>query len=131
MRSLISLCAEKLKIKQESDEESITWKTHENHILYRYFFIDSCSILKFIQETPADEGVNNVILFPGSRSRLMAYRLNHDPRLEAAAEQNWYFVKFRTLRRLAQQENLTLNLWKELLNSDPPLWDPPIQFQLL
>ena len=95
------------------------------------FLLIHVQLSKFIQETPSDEGVNNVILFPGSRSRLLAYRLNHDPRLEAAAEQNWYFVKFRTLRRLAQQENLTLNLWKELLISDPPLWDPSIQFQLL
>ena len=131
MRSLITLCAQILKVKEEPDGGSVTWKTQENHILYRFFFIDSCSISKFIQETPSDEGVNNVILFPGSRSRLLSYRLNHDPRLEAASEQNWNFVKFRTLRRLAAQENLTLDLWKEVLISDPPLWDPPIQFQLL
>ena len=131
MRSLISLCAQKMKVKEESDKGSLTWKTQENLILYRYFFVDSCSISKFIQETPSDEGVNNVILFPGSRSRLLVYRLKQDPRLETASEQNWSFVKFRTLRRLAKQENLSLNLWKELLVSDPPLWDPPIQFQLI
>ncbi len=131
MRSLISMCAEKLGIREELSEESITWKTNENLTLYRYFFTDSCSIIKFIQETPDEEEVNNVILFPGSRSRLLVYRLNHDPRLEAAANLSWSFVKFRTLRRLAQHDNLTLNLWKELLISDPPLWNPPIQFQLL
>lgn len=130
MRSILSSCAEKLEVKQKIESESIIWKSSESPILYRYFFVDSCSIVKFILETPTAEEVNNVIILPGSRSRLMAYRLKHDPRLEAAAEQNWYFVKFRTLRRLAQQENLSLNLWKELLNSDPPLWDPPIQFQL-
>ncbi len=131
MRSLISRCAEKLRINEKSNEGSIVWKTQGNLISYRFFIIDSCSISKIIQETLSDEGVNNVILFPGSRSRLLAYRLKHDPRLEAAAEQNWYFVKFRTFRRLAQQENLTLDLWKEILVSDPPLWDPPLQFQLL
>ena len=131
MRSLLSTCAQKLKVKKESEGGSITWKTQENLILYRFFFIDSCSISKYIQETPSDEGATNVILLPGSRSRLLAYRLNRDPRLEAASEQNWNFVKFRTLHRLAAQENLTLDLWKEVLISDPPLWDPPIQFQLL
>jgi len=131
MRSLISQCAQKLKVSEEADGGSIAWKTQENLITYRFFIIDSCSISKIIQETPSDEGVNNILLFPGSRSRLLAYRLNHDPRLEAASEQNWTFVKFRTLRRLSQQENLTLDLWKEILISDPPLWDPPIQFQLL
>jgi len=131
MRSLLTQCAQKIKVNEESNGGSITWKTQKNHIAYRFFIVDSCSISKIIQETPSDEGVSNVILFPGSRSRLLAYRLNYDPRLEAASEQNWYFVKFRTLRRLAQQENLTLDLWKEILISDPPLWDPPIQFQLL
>ena len=131
MRSLISLCAQKLKVKEESEAGSIIWKAQKDDIFYRFIFIDSCSMSKLIQETPSDEGVNNVILFPGSRSRLLAYRMNHDPRLEAASEQNWNFVKFRTLRRLAAQENLTLDLWKEILISDPPLWDPPTQFQLL
>jgi len=131
MRSVISHCSRKLKVREESSGGFITWKTKENLILYRFFLIDSCSISKFIQEIPSGEGVINVILFPGSRSRLLAYRLNHDPRLEAASEQSWIFVKFRTLRRLATQYNLNLNLWNEILISDPPLWDPPIQFQLL
>ena len=74
--------------------------------------------------------IKNIIIFPGSRSRLMDYRLKHDPCLEAAAEKNWHFVKFRTLLMLAQHEHLTLDLWNELMDSDPPLWDPPIQYQL-
>lgn len=131
MRSILSSCAEKLGIIQEKVAESILWKTPESHILYRYFIIDTCSIVKFIMESSTDEEIKNVVIFPGSRSRLIAYRLKHDPRLESAAEQNWHFVKFRTLRRLAQQENLTHSLWNELLNSDPPLWDPPVQFKLI
>ena len=131
MRILLSSCAKKLELIEKSDEISVLWKTQANLVLYRYYIVDTCSIAKFILESSTEDDVNNVILFPGSRSRLMAYRLKRDPRLEAAAEQNWHFVKFRTLRRLAQHENLTLSLWKELLKSDPPLWDPTIQFQLI
>jgi len=130
MRKILSSCAEKLRVKLEADAESIVWKTPENHFLYRYFLTDTSIIIKNVLDSPNDEDVKNVVIFPGSRSRLMAYRLKHDPRLEAAADRNWHFVKFRTLRRIGQQENLTLDLWDELLNSDPPFWDPPVQFHL-
>ena len=130
MRSILASCAKKMGVKQEVDTDSIVWQKPQNHILYRYFLSTSCEIAKFILSTSPDEDLKNVIVFPGSRSRLMDYRLKHDPRLEAAGDQNWVFAKFRTLRRLSQQDNLTLDVWKEILNSDPPLWDPPVQFQL-
>ena len=130
MRSILSACAEKLGIIQETSDESLVWKTPEGQISHHYFLIVTSSITEIVLSSTTDEGVKNVVIFPGSRSRLMDYRIKHDPRLEAAAEQNWHFVKFRTLRRLEQHEHLTLDLWNELLDSDPPLWDPPVQFQL-
>ena len=130
MRSILSACAERLGIVQEAEAESVVWKTPKGQISHHYFFTVTTVIAEFVLNLINGEHIKKVIIFPGSRSRLMDYRLNHDPRLESAAEQNWHFVKFRTLRRLVRQEHLTLELWNELLDSDPPLWDPPVQFQL-
>jgi hypothetical protein len=130
MRSTLSFCAKKLGIIQESDANTLIWKTQENQISYRYFFTITSSIAEIVLRSTTDESVNNVVFFPGSRSRLIAYRFKNDPRLESITEQNWHFVKFRTLHRLAQNELLTIDLWNKQLYSDPPLWDPPAQFQL-
>ncbi len=131
LQTILALCAQKLGLNQEVETNSIIWKSPENQILYRFWLTVTCALSEIILDFSNDEKIMKVVIFPGSRSRLLAYRIKHDPRLDNASEQNWIFVKFRTLRRVSQQENLTLDLWKELLNSDPPLWDPPVQSQLL
>jgi hypothetical protein len=84
-----------------------------------------------IIRTPEDETTRQVFVLPGSRSRLIAYRLREDPRLASALTANWHFLKFRHLRRLAAMETLTFDLWEDLLDSDPLLWDAPEQTSLL
>ncbi len=59
------------------------------------------------------------IVLPGGRARLLAYKLRRDPRLRALAEQRWRFVKFRHLRRLAEDESLTPGNLEHLLSLDP------------
>lgn len=59
------------------------------------------------------------IVLPGGRARLLAYKLRRDPRLRAAAEQRWRFVKFRHLRRLAEDESLIPATLEPLLSLDP------------
>lgn len=130
MRSILYTCTERLGIIRETDAESMVWKTQQGQISHRYFLTIASALAEIVFSCISDESVKNVIIFPGSRSRLINYRLKHDPRLEAKVEENWHFAKFRTMRRLAQQEHLTHDLWNELIESDPPLWDPPAQFQL-
>jgi hypothetical protein len=130
MRAILSICSEKLGFIQEIDAEFIKWKSSKGQFTHRYFIIITGLISETMLSLSNDDEIRNIIVCPGSRSRLIDYRIKHDPRLEIVAEKNWHFVKFRTLRRLAQYENLTLDAWNEILDSDPPLWDPPSQFQL-
>ncbi|MCD6576553.1 MAG: hypothetical protein J7K66_00895 [Anaerolineaceae bacterium] len=110
----------------------IYWKS-PNSKDYSYIFYPTVSteISQFVFKHVPPGNAQQVIVFPGSRSSLIYYRLQHDPRFSSAMENRWHFLKFRYLRRLAKKDNLDLHLWMEMLDSDPPLWDPPTQLQFL
>ncbi len=60
-----------------------------------------------------------VIVLPGSRAGWVEYRLRSDPRLRNAVENGWLLVKFRHVRWLAQNDNLSQENLEELLALDP------------
>jgi DNA-directed RNA polymerase subunit M/transcription elongation factor TFIIS len=69
--------------------------------------------------TNPQPGFRHVIVLPGGRANLLAYKMSKDSRLRNEIEQGWIFLKYRHLRRLIEnpllsQENLT-----EQLNLDP------------
>jgi hypothetical protein len=115
----------------EPETGVIEWKNKKQEAAYQFFLKSSCDIMGQIIRTPEDETTRQVFVLPGSRSRLIAYRLREDPRLASALTANWHFLKFRHLRRLAAMETLTFDLWEDLLDSDPLLWDAPEQTSLL
>jgi hypothetical protein len=115
----------------EPETGIILWKKDNHSIAYRFMLKSSCDIMNLVISTPEDEKISQVFVLPGSRSRLIAYRLREDPRLAGALTGNWHFLKFRHLRRLAARESLTLDLWENLLDGDPLLWDAQEQTRLL
>ncbi len=68
-----------------------------------------------------------VLVLPGSRSRLITYKMRRDPRLSAAAVAGWRFLKFRLLRDLLMRADLDEALFFELLASDPPTLEDATQ----
>ena len=122
--------------------ESFNLNTKANSVIYwidpatksnSYVFYPTISteISQIIYKHAPFGNAQHVIVFPGSRSSWLYYRLRHDPRFAAAVENGWHFLKFRYLRRLVKKDDLDLQAWIELLDSDPPLWDPPTQLQFL
>jgi hypothetical protein len=117
---------------QATGNSIIYWKDPVSKNCQNIFYpIISTEISQFIYKHEPLENVRHVIVFPGSRSSWIYYRLQHDPRFASAVEDGWHFLKFRYLRRLAKKDGLDLNSWIELLDSDPPLWNPPTQLQFL
>jgi hypothetical protein len=102
-----------------------------NKILYAFYPIVTAGISKFLFGHKQAEEVHKIIVFPGSRSSLIAYRLLHDPRLAIAVEERWHFLKFRSIRSLVKRGNLNLQSWEEIIDSDPPLKDPPNQLPII
>ncbi len=75
-------------------------------------------------------GKPGVIVLPGSRAGWVEYKLRSDPRLRNAVENGWLLVKFRHVRWLAQNDNLSQANLEELLAQDP-LTNKDQQMQLL
>jgi len=59
-----------------------------------------------------------VVVLPGGRAGLLAYKLRRDPNLRQKAE-GCYFLKFRNLRQIAEIQLLTRETWAEAVRSDP------------
>ncbi|MBI4731736.1 MAG: hypothetical protein HY781_06355 [Chloroflexi bacterium] len=68
-----------------------------------------------------------VLVLPGGRAGLLAYKLDRDPDLRLRAER-WRVLKFRQLRRIAGLPGLTRERWEKELSSDP--LEPPEQMKL-
>ena len=117
---------------QATGNSIIYWKDPVSKICsYIFYLTVSTEISQFVYKHESLDNVQHVIVFPGSRSSWIYYRLQHDPRFASTLENSWHFLKFRYLRRLAKKDGLDLHSWVELLDSDPPLWDPLTQLQFL
>jgi len=117
---------------QVTGNSIIYWKDPglENNS-YIFYPTISSEISQFVFKQEPPENTQQVIVFPASRSSWIYYRLHHDPRFASAVENGWHFLKFRYLRRLVKKDGLDIHSWIELLDSDPPLWDPPTQLKFL
>jgi hypothetical protein len=58
-------------------------------------------------------------VLPGRRAGLALYKLERDPRFRQAKDDGWRFIKYRHVRRLAENLSLTRDSFAELLDLDP------------
>ena len=131
LSDILVRCGRDFGLKVTDLEKGIHWSDPAGKTAFEYIFSINSPNLKTFQGSTPDGKITRVIVFPGSRSRLIDFRLRSDPRLASLIEGSWHFLKFRYLRWMADRENLTLEIWEELLDGDPPLWNPPTQIQML
>jgi hypothetical protein len=62
-----------------------------------------------------------VIIFPGSRSDLLGYKLKNDPIYQQHFG-NIHYVKFRHIRLICENPGLNQKTWAKLLDNDPAVW---------
>lgn len=122
--TLVSL-GKQLGYQTQQKEEAILWLDCSEP-LYTFFVLASSIISRFVLQVHPTSS-SYVIVFPGSRSNLLAYKLQNDTRLARAIQSNWHFLKFRHLRAIAERTKLTPELWQNLLDQDPPVWQEPAQ----
>jgi hypothetical protein len=60
-----------------------------------FFLFASSMIGRFVYSPPAIPVSKCILVLPGSRAGLLAYKLQRDPRLAEAAGSGWRFLKFR------------------------------------
>lgn len=116
-----------LQYKVQISERSVHW-SEAGRNTYVFHCFASSMIARFVQQDPPlAAGCQGVLVFPGSRSRLLAYKLLHDPVLSQNVENKWIFLKYRHLRRFLQKESAERSRWQDHLQKDPPMWEEPTQ----
>ena len=104
----------------------ILWQ-ESTQTTHAFYLLASAVVGRILRQNPRPTE-NRVLVLPGGRAGLLAYKLQRDPTLKAAAE-SWRILKFRTLRRLAEGTLLNREIWEKELASDPI--QPPEQMKLL
>jgi len=111
-------------------EEPLLWIGATGEPVYLFYMLTSSIISSFVYQPQQLPPNRCVLVLPGGRSSLLSLKLARDPRLNSAVEAGWRIMKFRLLREIAGRANLTLSLWEDLLDGDPPRWEEAIQMSI-
>lgn len=107
----------------------VFWRTDDNRAAYTFIISASAILGKYILDMPDLDG-KSIIVIPGSRSNLVIHKLNLNQHFQKLIELNWQFIKYRHVRQLAENPNLTRNVINEQLLLDPLTYAKP-QMRLL
>jgi hypothetical protein len=111
--------------RQEAPHRVFVWQDRGSSV-YRIHLIASAVVGRILRQE--SEGAGQALLvLPGGRSSLLAYKIERDPSLRPLA-QGWKVMKFRHLRELAGEAGLTRDQWAKELSRDPV--EPPEQMKL-
>ena len=111
--------------RQESPQRIILWQD-SNETVYAFYLLASAVTGRLLRQNPYPPE-HSLLILPGGRAGLLAYKLDRDPSLRFIAE-HWRIVKFRALRRLSEITGLTRELFEKELSGDPI--EPPEQMKL-
>lgn len=113
----LALLAEKLGY-QCSAENPWEWSEGDGRIQFRFFGLASSMIARFVLGEAVDEGLQKVLVIPGSRVGLVLHKLQRDFRLQERLA-GWHVVKFRHLKHLAERTDMSRDIFLSMLDSDP------------
>jgi hypothetical protein len=108
-----------------SGENPIHWTSKQQDFYYQ-FFVTASSIVSQFQEKFEPENYEIVILFPGSRSDLLGYKLKNDPVYKRRFGK-FHYVKYRHIRLIHENPGLNQQTWVKMLDSDPAVWQESSQ----
>ncbi len=110
---LIEAIGIKLEYKTIKEEKLLTWQKNGRPV--RSFYVLASALLGRALEASAPD---TIIVIPGGRAALAAYKLQRDPAL-AARLKNVPVVKYRLLRTISDVPILTRESFEEQIASDP------------
>lgn len=86
---------------------------------YQIHMTKTAMVANYLRQAPAPP-VTTLIILPGSRANLLAYKIERDSLLREAMGSHIQVVKFRLVRDLAANPLLSRQLFEEQVYSDPP-----------
>lgn len=117
VRQLLTEIGQRMGFEAVAHEQAVEW-------LKSYTFV----LQTTAELEPLLRRERGVLVIPGGRATLLQYKLARDARLREA---HWPLLKFSSLRRAAQQPDLTLQTFQFAFGLEPPIEQPATQIQLL
>lgn len=117
--ALIESLASRLRVAREIKTDSIVWLGQDGLPEFSFFPIITTEFSDLLirhQDSPG----RKMIVLPGSRANLAAFKLRRDPHLQLLKTEKWSIVKFRQLRNLSDNPLLTRELFASQIAGDPP-----------
>ncbi|MGD9093460.1 MAG: hypothetical protein PVF74_11485, partial [Anaerolineales bacterium] len=110
-------------------ERPMLWRSLDEQVHYAFYIIASAIIsdIVFSQEYQPEA---SLLVLPGGRANLMAYKLANDSRLKSAIGQGWRFMKFRLARWMGENPVLNPVAFEEHISKETLTYESP-QLQLL
>jgi hypothetical protein len=126
--AILSIIGARLGFQVEGDTVQ-NWCTPMGAVQYS-FYISASTVFGKILSQASMPTAKKILVLPGSRSPLAAFKLSANPDLSRHLSSGWQFVKFRHIRRLAEDESLSAANLDDKLRLDPLTKDQP-QMSLL
>lgn len=96
----------------------VDWRNGNGRTQFSFFPIASAVLGEIFLKADAI-AERSLVVLPGRRAALALYKIGRDPRFKQAIEDGWRFIKYRHLRRLAENKSITMDSFNELLELDP------------
>jgi hypothetical protein len=103
-------------LRDDKKPRLLCW-SENGQILYRFQLVASAVVARLLRQSPTPP-VQDLLVLPGGRSGLLAYKLQRDPGLRALAA-GWRMLKFRHLHHLAGLNSLTRTQFNQEFSADP------------
>jgi hypothetical protein len=103
------------------EQRHVVWSTTEEAV-YSFVIQTTAEVMPMLQDS------SGVLVIPGGRATLLQHKIARDARLRKTP---WRVLKFSSLRRAAQQSDLSLATFPLAFGLEPPIEQPAMQIQLL
>jgi hypothetical protein len=119
IRGMLVKIGKRLNFKPVGIEPLLWMDQGQNEPEYSFHVFSTALIAKHIRQDKS-QARTKVLVFPGSRSNLLAFKKQRDPVLAQVLEHEYLAVKFRLIRDLEANPLLTRDLFIEQIQVDPP-----------
>jgi hypothetical protein len=123
MQVSLTKLAQQLGFRVRGDRPML-WEDMGGNLRYVFHIIASAIIGELVYDTTHSPN-QSLIVLPGGRANLVAYKLTRDRRLRQAVERGWRFIKYRQVRMLAETPALTKDTLDDFMSQDALTYDQP------
>jgi hypothetical protein len=119
IRKILLDMGERLNYKSRGDNPILWFDDLDDNPNYSFHVLSTAIVSKHIWENTT-LARTKVLVSPGSRANLLAFKKQRDPILGEKLDHNFLTVKFRLIRDLDANPLLTRELFIEQIQIDPP-----------